>query len=81
MELIDELEGFRVVQFDIAEADQPVWVLGDKSLRLLQVLGGGEKKGDPIDRVELRDQLLQKRRIAVVMHVRVHNARLGRLSA
>ena len=76
MKAVDQVEYLRVVEFDVAKADQAVRVPGDGGFGALKCLRRGQKKGHTVHSVELGEKLVQKTSLAVVMHVCIDHFRL-----
>src|ERR1700733_15134068 len=78
MEAVDRLEYLGIVELDLAETDQTVGMPFDEILGTVEILRFGQQKCEAIDLIQFRQQLLQERRIAVIVHVRVNEPWLGK---
>ena len=77
MEAVDQLQRLRIVKLDAAESDQTLGMGRHERFDAIEILGSSQQESHPAGRIQLGDQFLQERRIAVVVHVGVDQPRLG----
>ena len=71
MEVVDELEGARIVERHLTETEETIGVGGHEGFDVGDVFGGGDEEGLAVGGAELLGVLREKCRVAVVMDVGV----------